>query len=599
MAANTDFLDVSELSFDGIKDNLKSYLKQQAIFQGYDFEGTNLNALLDVLSYNTYMNSFYLNMVGSEGFLDSSQIRSSAVSHAKELNYLPRSRTAAHATITATVNVTDGAKYVIIPQYYVFNAFVDNKYLDFTTDSDIVIYPKNGVYISNPFKIYEGKIVTEYFTVAEGTKFILKSENVDTNSIRVEVQKSKTNTQVSIFKKAESLLNVTNSSKVFFLQGYKDNQYEIVFGDGVSGMAVNNGNIVKVTYRSTNGALGNKVATFNPTRKLEELYTIGSVTVDVAAAHGSERESIDSIKFYAPRHYTTQYRAVTRDDYVNLIRERYPEIKAISVYGGEEADPPQYGKVIITMIPRGNIPLINDDLKADIISYLKKYNITTEPIIYDPELVFAEITTNVQYFPSLTQKTETQIKKEIHNQIVKFERENLTNFGNDLRRSKLSSYIDASDVAIASSMTELRSIIRITPIKTTTQKIDISFARPLNRSVKAEYGLNEKNVIKSSNFSYYNPKTNRTYSAYLADDGKGILKIYYLTPRNVVEVLDQNIGTVNYKTGRMIFDLNVYEYINYIEIFAIMASDDITVSNKKYLEIDYSKLTINLQVAQQ
>jgi len=255
--------------------------------------------------------------------------------------------------------------------------------------------------------------------------------------------------------------------------------------------------------------------------------------------------------------------------------------------------------VIITMIPRGNIPLINDDLKADIITYLKKYNITTEPIIYDPELVFAEVTTNVQYFPSQTQKTEAQLKKLIHNQIVKYERENLTNFGNDLRRSKLSSYIDESDTSIASSMTDLRAIIRITPIKTTTQKIDVSFARPLGRNINVEYGLNEKNVIKSSNFSYYNPKTNKTYSAYFADDGKGVLKIYYLNPRNVVEVLNQKIGTVNYKTGRLIFDLNVYEYINYIEIFAIMASDDITVGNRKFLEIDYSKLTINLQVAQQ
>ena len=370
--ANQGFLDVSELSFDGIKNNLKTYLQNQAIFSDYNFEGSNLSALLDILSYNTYMNSYYLNMVGSESFLDTSVIKSSVISHAKELNYVPRSRASAKAKVT--FNINSGAaspQFIIIPENYVVKTTVDNITMDFTTDEPIVIYPQNGLYISDPSFIYEGKIVNEYFTVNTGTRFTLKSEYVDTNSIKVYVQTSTNDTTTVEYTLAESLIGISNQSKSFFIQGYKSNQYEIIFGDDVSGKAVNIGNIVRIKYRSTNGVLGNRASSFASTSLIDNLYNM-SLTVQTIAADGAEAETLESIKFYAPRHFTTQYRAVTRDDYINLIRERYPQIQTVNVYGGEEADPPQYGRVLISLIPNSTAPLVSDELKEDIISYLKK-----------------------------------------------------------------------------------------------------------------------------------------------------------------------------------------------------------------------------------
>lgn len=587
--ANTGFLSVSELSFDGIKNNLKTFLQSKTEFQDYDFEGSNLSALLDLLSYNTYLNAYYLNMIGSEMFLDSTQIKSSAVSHAKELNYIPRSRTSSRAKVTFSINTgTDKPEYVLIPKGYSCRSTVDYTKLDFTTVDPIIVLPNDqGDYISDEVYIYEGKIVEEYYTVDGSNRFIIQSENIDTNSLEVTIINSSTDNTNTVYTLAESLYGLTSTSEVYFLQGFDSNQYEIVFGDDVSGKSLTNGNIVKLRYRSCNGELGNKVSYFEASSEIDGKYPVTVATNEIAA-DGSERETIEEIKFNAPRFFTTQNRAITRDDFINLVKQKFPQIKTVNAYGGEEADPPQYGKVIISMIPYGSSPLVSDELKEEVVRYLLTKTITTEPVIIDPEYIFLEVVSRVIFNPTLTPKTPTQLKTDIVNKIKEYDTLYLNNFGDDLRKSKLMSMIDSADGSIISNDTTVRAIYKIAPRKSVNQRISFSFANKLDRPVIAAYLPGQVETIQSSVFEY--EKNNKIYSAKISDDGLGNLRIYYSSPLNPVIVLEPNIGTVNYETGELVFDINPYDYNVTLDFYAYIDAADITVRESKFLRIDYSKI---------
>jgi hypothetical protein len=590
--ANTGFLSVSEVSFDGIKSNLKNFLKAKTEFQDYDFEGSNLSALLDLLSYNTYLNSYYLNMVGSEMFLDSSQIKSSVVSHAKELNYVPRSRTSARAKVQFTINTgNETPNFVLIPKGYACKAVVDGTKLEYSTLEPIVVLPDStGVYTSDYVYIYEGKQVTEYFTVDGVTKYVLQSENIDTNSIEVTVINSSTDSTNSIYSVAESLYGLNPNSKAYFIQGYESNQYEIVFGDDVTGKSLVNGNIVKVFYRSCSGEQGNKVSYFEPSYDIEGKYPVVVSTI-IAASDGSEREDTDEIKFHAPRFFTTQNRAVTRDDYINLIKQKFPQIKTVNVYGGEEADPPQYGKAIVTMIPFGSSPIVSDELKTEISNYLLTKTITTEPIIKDPEYLYAEVISAVSFNPLLSNKSVTQLRTDIINKIKDYDSMYLVNFGDDIRHSKLSAMIDSADAAVVGNDTQLRAIYKIAPRKTVKTRVDFTFSNQLFKPAAA-YVPGQTETIKSNAFTYI--KNNSGYQAFISDDGVGNLRIYYSTPLNPVIILESNIGTVNYDTGVLSFDINAYDYNGTIDLYARLNSPDITVKESKFLKIDFSKISVNI-----
>lgn len=609
--ANTGFLDVSELSFDGIKSNLKTFMKSKTAFKDYDFEGSNLNSLLDVLSYNTYMNAFYLNMIGSEMFLDSSQLRNSVVSHAKELNYIPRSRTSARAKVTFGVNTGgDVPSNVVIPENYVVKTSVDGVSMDFTTDETITINRSDVGYVSEPIYVYEGRIIYEFFTVDGSVRYTLNSSNIDTNSIKVTVINSASNSANTVYKRTDTLYGLNSNSEVYFVQGYNNDQYEIVFGDGISGKILSNGNIVKVKYRSTNGELGNKAVNFATTSKVGDAATYPvTVTTNVSASDGSERETIESMKLNAPRHFASQNRAVTKEDYTTLIIEKYPQIKTVNVYGGENADPPQYGKVIVSMIPYGNFPTVSTELKSDIVAYLKTKSITTEPVIKDPEYMYIEVQSVVSYNPSLTIKSMQQLKSDVLNQIKSYESTYLNDFGNDLRKSKLSSMIDSADASIVSNQTTLRAIYTIVPTKGIKQRINFSFSNPLARPLRAPYIVNETECIKSSTFDYYKDgvyynNTTTQGPVTLSDDGNGNIRLYYIQydPKtNVVvqQIIESNLGTVNYDTGELAFDLNPYDYDANIKIFAKVINDDIVVQESKYLKIDYDEIGLAVNTYRQ
>jgi len=326
------------------------------------------------------------------------------------------------------------------------------------------------------------------------------------------------------------------------------------------------------------------------------LYNV-TVTTNIAAVDGSERETVEAIKLNAPRHFTSQNRAVTKEDYTNLIVGNYPQIKTVNIYGGEDANPPQYGKVIISMIPYGTSPLVSTELKNDIISFLNDKNITTKPVVVDPEYLYVEITSDVRYNPSLTSKTATQIKSDVVTKIREFSNTNLTDFGSDLRLSKLVSAIDNTDTSIISNQTDIRAVYKITPTKGSSTRVNFSFENAIYRPFSTPYAVNETEVIRSSLFTYYRDGT--YYDARLTDDGEGNLRIYYLTADTRQIILESNVGSVNYDTGELTFDINAWDYTNNIDIYATLSSDDIIVQNNKYLVIDFDKVYVSVNIYRQ
>lgn len=591
-----NFINTSDLDFSAIKSSLKAYLSGQSRFSDYDFEGSNMSVLLDILAYNTYLNNFYLNMVGSEMFLDTAQLRESIVSHAKELNYIPRSRTSAKAVVNITIVPTDSPSYIIIPKFYKMTTTIDNTTFTFSTDSDHIIYPGVSGYIASNVEIYEGAVVTEYFTASNTTTYRLQSENIDTNSIDVTVINSQYDSANSTWLKSDNLYGLTSTSNVYFLQGYSSNQYELSFGDDVSGRALVNGNIVRVRYRDTLGDLGNGAYRFSKGTSINGYSNISISTV-TTAAEGSERESNNSIKFNSTRFFTTQERAVTAIDYANLTKAKFPQLQSVIAFGGEELTPPQYGKVGVSVKPYGSTGSVSQSLKNSIVSYLNTKNITTQAIIIDPEYYYIKVNSTVNYNTSETNVSAAQISSVIRNAIIDFADTNLVDFGDDLRYSKLVSTIDASDSSIISNETNVQIIKRWSPTAGSDSTVSYTFNNELY-SEETLYALPQghEHTLYSSNFTYTHTDGD-DYDAYVGDDGLGVLNIYtnLIGSSGAVRTALSQVGTVDYTTGEVEFTANVNSYTgSYISIYGRLKNKDIYSVQNKFLLIESADVTITL-----
>ena len=604
MASNTGFLSTTELDFTAIKSNLITYLQTQDQFADYNFEASNFNVLLDVLSYNTYLNSFYLNMVGSEMFLDTTQLRESAVSHSKELNYLPRSKTSAVAYIDISVDPgTRTPDFITIPKFYAFSTQLNGTTIYYTVPDDIIIRPVSGAYATANVAIYEGSVVEEYFNVTANTNtFTLQSENLDTRSVTVYVYESATSQTSYLYTMSESLFGLTGTSNVYFMQGYADTKYQIEFGNDVTGRQLTNGNVIKVQYRDTLGELGNGSFVFRKGTSFVDsdnnAYTNISVATVKASAEGSDRESIDSIKFNAPRYFPTQGRSVTAQDYIALTKAKFPQLQAVNAYGGEELIPPQYGRVAISVKPYGTVGLVSDALKVNIVNYLKLKNLTTEPIVVDPEFFYIDVVTTVNYDSSLTSKSSAQLKALAETAIVAYGTNNLTEFGSDLRYSKLVSDIDNSDTAIVSNETKLSLIKRWNPILGSKQSLTFSYDNELfHETVAYLIPQGHEQVIRTDFFTYTHTDSQQ-YSCYIADDGMGTLNVYtyqIISGVNTRTALASSIGTVNYVTGEILLSTTITAYTgNYISIYALPYSKDLYSIKNKFLIIESTNVSTTM-----
>lgn len=592
MAANNALL-LTDIDYDGIKDNLKNFLSNQSELGDYNFDSSTMQILLNLLAYNTYLNSFYLNMVGNEMFLDSAQIRSNVVSRAKMLGYTPRSDQGSTATINLTITPGDSPDNITIAANTNFSATVDGEqYIFVNPETAIVNANADGVYSTN-LSITEGRPQNFRYTVStvSPVNYVIPNDNVDSRSITVTVQESVSNTSITTFTKATNLTSVTGNSAVFFLEENADEQFEIFFGDNVLGKAVNNGNIINIGYRICNGSTTNGANTFTAGSSISG-YSNYNITLIDRAAGGVEKETIQSIKFNAPKNYETQNRAVTIQDYEAIVKSDFSYVQAASAWGGEDNTPPVYGKVYISVKPVNTL-LLSDTQKDEIVTYLQQRNIVSvEPIVVDPTYLYVIPTVDVKYNPDLTTASATALTDSIGNRIKNYETNDLGLFGKGFVGSNFIKEIDRASDSFASIQSEIRLMKRFVPSTTLTTTYSINFnssllnitggaiLRGISPTAHPGRGL----TLDSSSFTFAGQPGSK-----FDDDGFGNVRIYYLDENGVRVYLTRSAGTINYNTGLITLSnllITAYQGSG-IEIKVDPDTDDVdTVRNQLILITD-------------
>ena len=481
-------LQISDLDFDQIKTNLKAYLKQQSQFQDYDFDGAGLNILLDILAYNTHYNSYYLNMVANEAFLDTALLRDSVVSHAKTLGYIPFSVTAPRAIVDVTVNSgTTTPETLTIPKGFTFSSnLIDSLSYNFVVLEESTVTKSNTSFFFEDLEIYEGSLVTYVFNYTENSNpksiFVLPDNNIDTTTISVSVSPNVGNTSTQVYNQVTDILDITSTSEAYFLQESKNGNYEIYFGDGVVGKALNDGAVVTVTYLVTNGVAANQTDGFIAAAPIGAYSDIVIDVVDVASG-GATRETVDSIKYSAAAQYATQNRLVTTSDYESYIKSKYPSIDSLSVWGGEDETPKVFGKVYISLKPKTNY-FISETEKQRIIDEIinPKAIVSVNAEIRDPEFLYLIVESIVQYDPKKTSLDEGTIRNNIRQAILDFRDTNLNKFAGTFVLSKLQDAIDSTNgEAIIGSETIVRVQRRFKPKLNESASYTVQYDVPIHR----------------------------------------------------------------------------------------------------------------------
>ena len=481
-------LQISDLDFDQIKTNLKAYLKQQSQFQDYDFDGAGLNILLDILAYNTHYNSYYLNMVANEAFLDTALLRDSVVSHAKTLGYIPFSVTSPRAIVNVTVDSgTTTPETLTIPRGFTFSSnLIDSLSYNFVTLEETTVTKSNTSFFFEDLKIYEGSLVSYVFNYTENSNpksvFVLPDNNIDTTTISVSVSPNVGNTSTQVYNQVTDILDITSTSEAYFLQESKNGNYEIYFGDGVVGKTLNDGAVVTVTYLVTNGVAANQTNGFVAAAPIGAYSDIVIDVVDVASG-GATRETVDSIKYSAAAQYATQNRLVTTSDYESYIKSKYPSIDSLSVWGGEDETPKVFGKVYISLKPKTNY-FISETEKQRIIDEIinPKAIVSVSAEIRDPEFLYLIVESLVQYDQKKTSLDEGTIRNNIRQAILDFRDTNLNKFAGTFVLSKLQDAVDSTNgEAIIGSETVVRVQRRFEPKLNESASYTVQYDVPIQR----------------------------------------------------------------------------------------------------------------------
>lgn len=585
-------INLIDLDFNALKTSFKDYLKSQSRFQDYDFEGSNMNVLLDVLTYNSYLNSFYLNMVASEMFLDTAQLRDSVVSHAKELNYLPRSFRSAYANVNIEITPDTTATSVVIPAKTSFTARIGSNTFNFSTPSALTITTSNnGVFTAENVSIYEGSYSTDTFvknSLIQNQRYVLNNPNIDTNSIEVSITEN-SGANVYVYTQAFSLFGLNSDSKVFFVQAAENEQYEIIFGDGTNGRAPLNGAIVDVTYRVSSGELPNGVDNIVNNSSIDSHANV-SVVINQAAVGGSISESIQSIKYNAPKNFQAQERAITESDYETLLTREFADIISVAVYGGEKEEPPQYGKVFVA-VNLGDSVTSSDSRKKIYNDYLKnKVPIGFITEIVDPSYVYLDINSNVKYNTNSTTLSGIQLQTKVVSAIAAFSNTYLNDFNADFRYSNFVTAIDDADPSILNNDTTVIPYIIINPALNQNTSFTFSFNTELlvTTPTTSTHNLEEDEGVTSTTFVYDG------ISCKLEDDGIGNMRIVKVTSTQHVEVV--KVGKVDYATGTIsIGGFNISSYAGSgVKIYAKPKSKDYTSRLRDVLKVKPEDISVTM-----
>jgi hypothetical protein len=545
MAINNKRITVSDLDFDSIKANLKTFLQGQSEFSDYDFEGSGLSVLLDVLAYNTHYNGVYTNLAVNEMFLDSASKRASVVSLAKMLGYVPRSAKCATAIVNATVtSPTSFPGTITLPANQAFNTSIDGVSYTFYNRSDVTVArDTNGNYTFTNLPIVEGTPLQYKYTVADGLRYIVPNANVDIDTLTVRIQENANSDLFEVYTRSEKITDVTSTTKVYFIKEIDDGLYEISFGNGILGTELAIGNVVTIDYFVS--SLDAPNSAFNFTYGGSSLFGGGlSVTTTSRATGGASSEDINSIKFNAPRMYSAQNRAVTPDDYKAIILSQFPEAASVSVWGGEDNDPPIYGKTFICIKPTDANKLTTLQKQFITNNILEQRNIVSiTPELVDPEYFNIKVTSFVYYNPRETTKTTSQIETIVKNAILNYNTTELERFSGVLRFSKLSRIIDSADPAITNNTTRIMVRREFTPVYNISSQYKLNLINPISQD-----GGKQGEVFLSTGF--YIP--NSTEVHYLDDDSNGNIRLYYVSSNFDKVIVNPSIGTIEYEAGRVV-----------------------------------------------
>ncbi len=588
---------VSDYDFDAIKVNLKSFLQGQTSFQDYDFEGSSLNILLDILSYNTHYLAYLANMSTNELYLDSADIRNNIVSLAKMIGYTPSSPRAPMASIDIQLNNATGTS-VTMSKGSVFTSTVENVSYQYITNSDVTITPSSGVYKFSNVPIYEGSLVTFKYT-ADITdvdqKFVIPSENADTSTLLVKVQNSSSDTTTNTYSLAGGYNSVDANSKVYFIQEGTDGKYEIYFGDGINGKSLSDGNVVILEYIVTNKSISNSASSFTLSGNIGGFTDVTITTVSNSQG-GSDGEANDSIKHNAPLQYAAQDRAVTTTDYETLVQSIYPNALSVSAWGGEDDETPRYGVVKIG-VKAASGSTLTETTKQDIVNKLKPYNVASvRPEIIDPKTTSVLLTSTVKYDSKSTTKSSDTLKSEITTAVTNYNTNTLQKFDSVYRHSKLTGIIDNVDTSILSNITTIKIRKNFTPTLSSSTKYDIYFRNSLFNPHSGHNAI-AGGILTSTGFKV----TGSDLEQFLDDDGNGNVRRYYLSS-GIRTYANDTQGTIDYTTGQITLNsLNVASISNIrgatstvVELTVTPNSNDVVPVRDQIVEIDIANSTINV-----
>jgi len=594
------FTKFTNLDFDQIKTSIKDYLRANSTFTDFDFEGSNFSVLIDTLAYNTYITAFNSNMIVNESFLDSATLRENVVSLARNIGYVPRSRTAAKAQVSFNVSTTADTPTLTLQAGLACVGSVDNTSYTFSIPESISSNVVGGTASFNNIDIYQGTFLTKQFVV-DGSldqRFILNNSFIDTSTISVYVKGINDSGLGVEYSSVDNILEVNSSSRIYLLQEVQDEKYELLFGDGLIGQKLENNAVITVNYIVTDGEEGNGASSFSFSGSVRNASNatidIGSVSVTTnqPSQNGSEIESIDSVKYFAPRIYSSQYRAVTSRDYEAIIKKIYPDTESVTVIGGEELDPPEFGTVSISIKPK-NGTFVSDFNKQQIINKLKQYSISgINQKIIDLKILYVEIDSSIYYNYAQVSTVES-LKTKVVNSLTEYSNSiDLNSFGGRFKYSKVLQIIDNTDTSITSNITKV--------------KIRRDLVALINQSAQYELCFGNKFHINSDGFNIKSTGfkiSTDPDTVYLTDvpntDGKtGILSIVKPLSDGTIRVVIKSAGTVDYEKGEIklgtVNIISTSKANNIIEIQAFPESNDVLGLKDLYLNFSISESTINM-----
>jgi len=623
------FTKFTNLDFDQIKTSIKDYLRANSTFSDFDFEGSNFSVLIDTLAYNTYITAFNSNMIVNESFLDSATLRENVVSLARNIGYVPRSRTAARATISFTVSTTEDTPTLTLRRGLVCVGTANDTTYTFSIPEDVTTTVIDGVASFDEVEVYQGTYLTKQFTY-DGSldqRFILNNSFIDTSTLSVYVKRTNDSGLGIEYAAIDNILDTTSESRIYILQEVQDEKYEVKFGDGIIGKKLGDsvgydGTIITANYIITDGEDGNGASVFtfsgSVTTANDKIINPGTVTIttDQSSQNGSSIEPIDSIKYYAPRVYSAQNRAVTSRDYEAIIKTIYPETESVAVVGGEELDPPEYGNVILSIKPK-NGSFVSDFNKSRILSQLKQYTVSgINPKIIDLKTLYVEVESAVYYNYSQVSSVDS-LKTNVLNSLTKYsESLDLNKFGGRFKYSKVLSVIDTTDTAITSNITKVKIRRDLKAALNQFAQYELCFGNkfhvnPQGRNIKStgfKIAGESSTVFLTDTPTITSGGTNVISSTSAGEvflnrpvtigATTGVLSIVKIGSDGRSIVVAKDVGTVDYVKGEIkIGTINITSTTKengIIEVQAFPESNDVVGLKDLYLSFDVSKSTINM-----